>query len=187
MELAHTIALTMGLAWASGINLYAALLMLGLMGATGHVALPPGLEPLTHPLVIGAAGFMYCVEFFADKIPGVDNGWDSMHTFVRIPAGAVLAAAAVGDVSMPAQIAAALLGGTLSAGTHATKAGGRIMINGYAFHSSGLVRVSTTAELATRLLYGAGLVATACCARRWNSSPRAPGLRRLNRNVNSSR
>ena len=62
-----------------------------------------------------------------------------------------------------------------------------IIGNGYAFHSSGLVRVSTTAELATRLLYGAGLVATACCARRWNSSPRAPGLRRLNRNVNSSR
>ena len=129
MDLTQTIALTMGVAWASGLNLYAAILMLGLMGATGHIVLPPGLEPLTDPLVIGAAGFMYCVEFFADKVPGVDNGWDTLHTFVRIPAGAVLAAGAVGPVSVEAQIAAALIGGTLTAATHATKAGGRLIIN----------------------------------------------------------
>lgn len=129
MDLTQTIALTMGVAWASGLNLYAAILMLGLMGATGHIVLPPGLEPLTDPLVIGAAGFMYCVEFFADKVPGVDNGWDTLHTFVRIPAGAALAAGAVGSVSMEAQIAAALIGGSLAAATHATKAGGRLMIN----------------------------------------------------------
>lgn len=129
MDLAHVIALTMGVAWASGINLYAAVLMLGLMGATGHIILPPGLEPLTHPLVIGAAAFMYCVEFFADKVPGVDTGWDAVHTFVRIPAGAVLAAGAVGPVSIEAQIAAALVGGSLAAATHATKSGGRILIN----------------------------------------------------------
>ena len=129
MDLAHVIALSMGIAWASGINLYAAIAMLGILGATGHMALPPGLEPLTHPLVIAAACFMYCVEFFADKVPGVDNGWDSVHTFIRIPAGAVLAAAAVGEVSMPAQIAAALIGGSLAAATHATKAGARVMIN----------------------------------------------------------
>ena len=129
MDLTQTIALTMGIAWASGINLYAAVLMLGIMGATGHIVLPPGLEPLTHPLVIGAAGFMYCVEFFADKVPGVDNSWDALHSFVRIPAGAVLAAMAVGPVSMEAQIAAALIGGSLAAATHATKAGGRILIN----------------------------------------------------------
>lgn len=129
MELTQTIALTMGIAWASGINLYAAVLMLGLMGATGHIILPPGLEPLTNPIVIGAAGFMYCVEFFADKVPGVDNSWDALHSFVRIPAGAVLAAGAVGPVSIEAQIAAALVGGSLAAATHATKAGGRLLIN----------------------------------------------------------
>ena len=116
MDLAHVIALSMGLAWASGLNLYAAILMLGVMGATGHIALPPDLEPLTHPVVIAAAAFMYCVEFFADKVPGVDTGWDTLHTFIRIPAGAVLAAGAIGDVSLPAQIAAALIGGSLSAG-----------------------------------------------------------------------
>lgn len=129
MDLTHTIALGMGLAWASGINLYAALLMLGLMGASGHMELPPGLEVLQEPAVIIAAGFMYCVEFFADKVPGVDSGWDTLHTFVRVPAGAVLAAMAVGDVSMAAQVAAAIVGGSLSAATHATKAGSRVMIN----------------------------------------------------------
>lgn len=129
MDLTQTIALTMGVAWASGLNLYAAILMLGLMGATGHIVLPPGLEPLTDPLVIGAAGFMYCVEFFADKVPGVDNGWDTLHTFIRIPAGAALAAGAVGPVSMEVQIAAALIGGSLAAATHMTKAGGRLVIN----------------------------------------------------------
>ncbi len=129
MDLTQIIALTMGVAWASGINLYAAVLMLGLMGATGHIILPPGLEPLTNPMVIGAAAFMYCVEFFADKVPGVDNSWDALHSFVRIPAGAVLAAGAVGPVSIEAQIAAALVGGSLAAATHATKAGGRLLIN----------------------------------------------------------
>ena len=129
MDLAQIIALSMGIAWASGINMYAAIAMLGILGATGHMELPVGLEPLTDPIVIVAACFMYCVEFFADKTPGVDTGWDAIHTFLRIPAGAVLAAMAVGDVSMPAQIAAGLIGGTLTAATHATKAGARVMIN----------------------------------------------------------
>jgi hypothetical protein len=129
MDLTSTIALGMGAAWASGLNLYAALLMLGLMGATGHMELPPGLEILQEPPVLMAAGFMYCVEFFADKVPGVDTGWDTIHTFVRVPAGAVLAATAVGDVSMAAQVASAIIGGTLAGATHATKAGSRVMIN----------------------------------------------------------
>ena len=129
MDLTQTIALGMGVAWASGINLYAALLMLGLMGATGNMQLPPGLEILQQPPVLMAAGFMYCVEFFADKVPGVDNGWDTVHTFLRVPAGAVLAATAVGDVSMAAQVAAAIVGGTLAGATHATKAGSRVLIN----------------------------------------------------------
>jgi len=129
MHAVDTIALTMGVAWASGINLYAAVFVLGYLGATGNIVLPPDLQVLTDPLVLFAAGFMYCVEFFADKTPGVDTAWDSLHTFIRIPAAAVLAAGAVGDVSPAAQLAAGLVGGTLAAGTHATKAGSRLLIN----------------------------------------------------------
>jgi hypothetical protein len=125
----QTIALTMGVAWASGINLYAAILVLGIMGSTGNIALPPDLMILTDPLIISGAGVMYIIEFFADKIPGVDNGWDTVHTFIRIPLGALLAAAAVGDANPSVAIAAALLGGGLAASTHATKAGTRVLIN----------------------------------------------------------
>jgi hypothetical protein len=129
MDLTHTLALTMGVAWASGINLYAAVLMLGYMGMTGNIDLPPGLEILADPMVMVAAGVMYCVEFFTDKIPGVDTGWDGISTFIRIPAGAILAAGAIGDVSQPAQLAAAIAGGTLATGSHVTKAGSRVLIN----------------------------------------------------------
>jgi hypothetical protein len=129
MDISQTIALTMGVAWASGINLYAAILMLGYLGTTGNIDLPPGLEILTDPMVMGAAGLMYCVEFFADKIPGIDSGWDGISTFIRIPAGAILAAGAVGDVGQGAQLAAAIAGGTLATGSHATKAGSRVLIN----------------------------------------------------------
>lgn len=129
METVQIIALTMGVAWASGINLYAAVFMLGYLGSTGHVVLPPELEVVTDPLVMFAAGLMYCVEFFADKTPGVDSAWDTVHTFIRIPAGAVLAMGAVGDTSTAVELAAFLVGGTLAAGTHATKAGSRILIN----------------------------------------------------------
>jgi len=123
------IALTMGVGWASGINLYATILMLGLMANTGNLQLPAGLEIVADPMVLMAAGFMYCVEFFADKIPGVDTGWDTLHTFIRIPAGAALAAGAVGDMNEAVILAAALVGGSLSATSHALKAGGRVMIN----------------------------------------------------------
>ena len=129
MDLTQSIALTMGVAWASGINLYAAVLMLGYMGMTGNIDLPPGLEILTDPMVMVAAGVMYCVEFFTDKIPGIDTGWDGISTFIRIPAGAILAAGAIGDVSQPAQLAAAIAGGSLATGSHATKAGSRVLIN----------------------------------------------------------
>jgi hypothetical protein len=128
-HIANILALTMGVAWASGINLYAAVLMLGLLGATGNIALPPDLQILANPLVIFAAGFMYRVEFVTDKIPGVDSGWDALHTFIRIPAGALLAAGAVGKTDPAIAVAAAILGGGLAAGTHATKAGTRVMIN----------------------------------------------------------
>ncbi len=129
MDAISTIALSMGAAWASGINLYAAVFMLGYMGATGNIQLPPDLIFLTDPLVLAVAGFMYCVEFFADKTPGVDTGWDAIHTFIRIPAGALLAAGAVAEVGPAAELAALLIGGGLAAGTHATKAGSRVLIN----------------------------------------------------------
>ncbi len=129
MDSIQTLALTMGVGWASGINLYAAVFMLGYLGMTGNADLPPDLVILSNPLVMAAAGFMYCVEFFADKTPGVDTAWDAVHTFIRIPAGAVLAAAAVGDVSPAAELAAVLIGGGLAAGSHATKAGARVLIN----------------------------------------------------------
>jgi hypothetical protein len=129
MDAISIIALSMGAAWASGINLYAAVFMLGYMGSTGQIQLPPDLMILTDPLVLVAAGFMYCVEFFADKTPGVDTGWDAIHTFIRIPAGALLAAGAVAEVGPAAELAALLIGGGLAAGTHATKAGSRVLIN----------------------------------------------------------
>ncbi|WP_207280552.1 DUF4126 domain-containing protein [Thiocystis violacea] len=128
-DLTQTLALALGAGWASGINLYAAVLMLGLLGTSGHLDLPPGLEILTDPLVLLAAGAMYMVEFVADKIPGVDTAWDSLHTFVRIPAGAMLAAGAIGDLGPGADLAAALLGGGLAAASHAAKSGTRVLIN----------------------------------------------------------
>lgn len=129
MDAVSIIALSMGAAWASGINLYAAVFMLGYMGTTGHIVLPDELLVLSDPLVMTAAAVMYCIEFFADKIPGVDTGWDTLHTFIRIPAGAMLAASAVGDVSPAIELTAGLLGGGLAAATHATKAGSRLLIN----------------------------------------------------------
>ncbi|MGD2030234.1 MAG: DUF4126 domain-containing protein [Desulfobacterales bacterium] len=128
-QIANIISLTMGAAWASGINLYAAILVLGLLGITENIVLPPNLQLLMNPLVMGAAGVMYLVEFFADKMPGVDTGWDSFHTFIRIPAGALMAAGAVGDINPAMGLAAGILGAGLAAGAHATKSGSRVIIN----------------------------------------------------------
>ncbi|WP_027156833.1 DUF4126 domain-containing protein [Methylobacter luteus] len=128
-QISTTLALTMGLAWASGINLYATLFTLGYLANTGNLNLPPDLQIVANPMVMGAAGVMYFIEFFADKMPGVDTGWDTIHTFIRIPAGAMLAAGTVGDLNPAVELAAAILGGGLAAGTHATKAGTRVLIN----------------------------------------------------------
>ncbi len=128
-QIISIIGLSMGLGWASGVNLYAAILTLGVLSVTGSMELPPGLETLNNPLVIGAAGLMFVVEFFADKIPGLDSTWDAIHTFIRIPAGAVLAASALGDVSGELTVAAGILGGTLAATSHVVKAGSRVLIN----------------------------------------------------------
>jgi len=124
-----TIALTMGASWASGINLYAALLVLGMGGMTGGIDLPPDLALLANPLVVGAAGVMYLVEFVVDKVPGIDSAWDGLSTFIRIPAGALLAAGAVGDVSPVMEVATGIMGGGMAATSHFTKAGTRALIN----------------------------------------------------------
>lgn len=123
------VALAAAVGWASGLRLYAVLFIVGGVGYLGVVDLPAGLHVLAHPLVLAASGFMCCVEFFADKIPGVDSAWDVVQTFVRIPAGAALAASVFGDSSAAWMLAAAILGGTLAAGSHAAKAGGRALIN----------------------------------------------------------
>jgi hypothetical protein len=129
MDTVSIIAISMGAAWASGINLYATIFMLGYLGTTGNIDLPPDLMVVTDPLVMTSAGLMYCVEFFADKTPGVDTAWDSLHTFIRIPLGAVLAMGAVGDMTPAVELAAFIVGGSLTAATHATKTGSRIVIN----------------------------------------------------------
>jgi hypothetical protein len=128
-QISATLALSMGLAWASGINLYATLFVLGYLANTGNIDLPQDLQIVANPMVMGAAGLMYLVEFFADKVPGVDTGWDALHTFIRIPAGAMLAAGAIGDLNPAVELAAAIMGGSLAAGSHTTKAGSRVLIN----------------------------------------------------------
>jgi hypothetical protein len=131
METIDIIAMTLGVAWASGINLYAAIFVMGIMGAGGYTELPASLTVLQDPMVLIAAGIMYCVEFFADKIPGVDSGWDAIHTFIRIPAGAMLAVGAAQglEINQAAELAAALLGGSLAATSHLTKSSTRLVIN----------------------------------------------------------
>ncbi len=128
-QLIATIALTMGTAWAAGINLYATIGVLGFLGITGNIVLPEQLQILQNPMIIGAAALMYAVEFFADKTPGVDTGWDAIHSFIRIPAGVMLAAGAVGDVNPAVAITAGILGGGVSATSHFLKAGSRVLIN----------------------------------------------------------
>jgi len=124
------LTLALGAAWASGINLYATVLVLGLLGSTGLITLPDGLAALTSPVVLSIAGALYLIEFFADKIPGVDSLWDAVHTFIRIPAGALMAAGATLGLGDETVMVLALLGGAaLAAGSHAAKAGSRAAIN----------------------------------------------------------
>jgi hypothetical protein len=129
LDTLQLIALAAALGWASGIRLYAVLFIVGALGYLGWFDLPQHLTVLSHPLVLGASGFMVFVEFFADKIPGVDTLWDLAHTLVRIPAGAALAASVFGDSPPAWTLAAAIVGGTLAAGSHFTKAGARMAIN----------------------------------------------------------
>ncbi len=128
-QLLQAVALGSLLAWASGIRLYLVVFVLGLAARYGYLALPDGLAILTHGYVIAAAGFLLAIEFLADKVPGIDSAWDAVHTFIRIPAGALLAAGVAGDDLTAITVAAGLLGGTITAGTHFAKAGGRAAIN----------------------------------------------------------
>ena len=129
MSFTTTLALAMGASWVSGINLYAGVATLGLLGRFAHLNLPGELGVVTNWWVIGAASVLYIIEFFADKIPLVDSAWDAIHTFIRIPAGAVLAAAAFGDFDKSVQVIAFLLGGGLALSSHGAKAATRAVIN----------------------------------------------------------
>lgn len=129
LDLTHLVAIAAALGWASGLRLYAVVFLTGAAGWLGWVTLPAGLQVLQNPLLLGAAGFMGLMEFVADKIPGLDTLWDAVHTLIRIPAGAALAAAAFGGDSTTWSLVAALLGGTLAAGAHAAKATTRAAAN----------------------------------------------------------
>jgi hypothetical protein len=129
MSFISTLALAMGSSWVSGINLYAGVATLGLLGRFAHLNLPGELGFVTNWWVIGVAVGLYIIEFIADKVPLIDSVWDAIHTFIRVPAGAVLAAAAFGEFDRSVQVIAFLLGGSLALSSHGTKAATRAAIN----------------------------------------------------------
>jgi len=129
MNFISTLAISMGASWVAGINLYATVATLGLLGRFAHLKLPGELDVVTNWWVIGVALFLFIIEFVADKIQLVDSVWDLVHTFIRIPAGAVLAATAFGDFDKSVQVIALLLGGGLALSSHGTKAAARALIN----------------------------------------------------------
>lgn len=129
MDFISTLAIGMGASWVSGINLYATVATLGLLSRLANLKLPGELEVLTNWWVIGVALFLFVIEFIADKIQVVDSVWDVIHTFIRIPAGAILAATAFGDFDRRIQVIALLVGGGLALSSHGTKAATRAIIN----------------------------------------------------------
>jgi len=129
MDFISTLAISMGASWVAGINLYATVATLGLLGRLANLKLPGELDVLTNWWVIGVALFLFVIEFFADKIQVVDSIWDVIHTFIRIPAGAILAATAFGDFDKRIQVIALLVGGGLALSSHGTKAATRALIN----------------------------------------------------------
>ncbi len=129
MDTTQLIALAAALGWASGLRLYAVLFLTGLAGHLGWVSLPTGLQLLQQPTMLWASGILLCVEFTADKVPWVDSLWDSVHTFIRIPAGAALAYSVFGGDQATWAATAALLGGTLAATSHAAKTSARAAVN----------------------------------------------------------
>src|SRR5215510_15155080 len=129
MDFITTLAISMGASWVSGINLYATVATLGLLSRFANLRLPGELEVLTNWWVIGVALFLFIIEFVADKIQLVDSIWDVIHTFIRIPAGAVIAATAFGNFDRRAQVIALLAGGGLALTSHGPKAATRAIIN----------------------------------------------------------
>ena len=125
----EALSLAMGTAWTSGINLYATVAALGIAHRMEMIQLPQNLEVLSHPGVIAVACIMYVIEFFADKVPYVDSGWDALHTFIRVPAGAILAAQALGDLNPATELMAMLAGGSVALVAHGSKATARLAIN----------------------------------------------------------
>lgn len=125
----EALSLAMGTAWTSGINLYATVAALGIARQMELIQLPQNLQVLAHPAVIAIACIMYVIEFFADKVPYFDSGWDAIHTFIRVPAGAILAARALGDMNPALELAAMLAGGSIALAAHGTKATTRLAIN----------------------------------------------------------
>ena len=167
LDTAQLIALAGALGWASGVRLYLVVLLTGLAGFMGWVQLPTGLHLLAHPVVLGVSGFMVFVEFFADKIPGLDSLWDVVHTVIRIPAGAALAAGALGADSGVMALVGALMGGTLAATSHAAKATTRAAINtspepfsnvGASLVEDTMVPAGLWLALAHPLVFGAALL-----------------------------
>ncbi len=148
LDMPSLLALAAALGWASGFRLYAVVFLVGMMGVAGWIALPPGLAVLQSPVVLIASGCMLLVEFFADKVPWLDSAWDAVHAFIRVPAGAVLAAGVFGADNAAMAVAAGLLGGSLSATALATKMTTRAAANtspepfsnwGLSFFEDGLV------------------------------------------------
>jgi hypothetical protein len=129
LDTTHLFAIAAALGWASGLRLYAVVFFTGLAGLLGWVTLPEGLRVLQQPLLLGASALMLCVEFVADKVPGLDSFWDMVHTVIRIPAGALLAAGVFGGDQSSWMLIAGLMGGTLAATSHVAKASTRAAVN----------------------------------------------------------
>ncbi len=129
MEMIQQLALAGGLSWASGLRLYLTVFAVGLLAKFGYIDLPAALDILSNPIVLSVAGILAVIEFMADKIPYVDSAWDGIQTFIRIPAGALLAMGAINSSDPMIATITALLGGSLAGATHATKAGSRALIN----------------------------------------------------------
>ena len=168
LDMPQLLALAAALGWASGVRLYLVVLLTGLAGYMGWLPLPNGLHLLAHPVVLAASGFMVFVEFFADKIPGLDSIWDMVHTAIRIPAGAALAAGVFGADHAAMALVAALLGGGFAATAHAAKATTRAAINtspepfsnvGASLIEDGMVPVGLWLAVAHPLLFGVLFIA----------------------------
>jgi hypothetical protein len=129
MEMLAALGRTLGFSLTSGVNLYATVAILGLAARFEWFALPPQYDVFASDWVIGAALVLYAVEFIADKIPWVDSIWDSVHTFIRPVGGALVAVGTLGDVTPSFELLMALVGGTVAAGSHFTKASTRVAVN----------------------------------------------------------